>query len=299
MPPPGRKGSTLPPARPMAAPSTAPAAASPATRRPSEAASPPGTARARKNRTNGSASPSFRPDSRFSVCLIRSGTCFAETTAELTTGSVAESTAPSRKASAQEKEGNRILAASARSARVAGIATTRARAGGPHCFNRSSRSTSKPSARRVTISASSISSTTVCDSGCTVTTSVAASTAPAVTERTEIDRTVPRTRPDRAAASRSRRPRSITASLNPMSISSGGLALAEEVALGEYLGDLDRVQGGTLAEVVAHDPEVQRALLAGIAPDPPDEDLVSPRGDQGSRVHPGRRVVQDDDSRRA
>ena len=54
-----------------------------------------------KKRTNGRASPSLRPDSRLSVWRIFSGTFCEVTTVEVTTGSVGDSTAPSRKASAQ------------------------------------------------------------------------------------------------------------------------------------------------------------------------------------------------------
>ena len=62
---------------------------------------------------------------------IRSGTRFEVTTDEVTTGSVAQSTAPSRKASAQVRSGKSSFAPSASSARVIGIAITSARAGGP------------------------------------------------------------------------------------------------------------------------------------------------------------------------
>jgi hypothetical protein len=58
------------------------------------------------------------------------GTRCEVTTAEVTTGSVAESTEPSRKASAQLSSGNSSFAASASRARVSGIAITSARTGG-------------------------------------------------------------------------------------------------------------------------------------------------------------------------
>ena len=79
--------------------------------RPPRPASPPGCARIRKKSTKGSARPSLSPDSRLSVWRSSSGTRWAVTTAEVTTGSVGVSTAPSRKASAQESSLNSSFAA--------------------------------------------------------------------------------------------------------------------------------------------------------------------------------------------
>ena len=73
-------------------------------------ASPPGPARTRKKRTKGSARPSLSPDSRLSVWRTDAGTRREVTTAEVTTGSVGERTAPSRKASAQLRSGKSALA---------------------------------------------------------------------------------------------------------------------------------------------------------------------------------------------
>ena len=109
-----------------------------------------------KNSTRGSASPSLRPDSRLSVCRTDSGTPRVLTTAEVTTGSVGESTAPRRKASAQLNSGKRPLAQRARNSSVSGIATSSARTGGLQWTLSRSRSTSSPSENRVTINASSI-----------------------------------------------------------------------------------------------------------------------------------------------
>ncbi len=139
-------------------PTTAPKAASPTSCAASLPASPPGEASTRKKRTNGSASPSLRPDSRLSVWRTSAGTSLEVTTDEVTTGSVAVSTAPSRNASAQVRSPNSSFAPSASSTRVIGIANTSARAGGPQWRPSSSRSTSSPSETRVRISASSISS---------------------------------------------------------------------------------------------------------------------------------------------
>src|SRR5688500_6735317 len=52
-------------------------------------------------------------------------------------------------------------------------------------------------------------------------------------------------------------------------------AVAEQVSLDQQLGDLDRVGGGSLAQVVADDPEVEAAVGARVAADPPDEHLVA------------------------
>ena len=51
---------------------------------------------------------------------------------------------------------------------------------------------------------------------------------------------------------------------------------AHEVALGQELGDLDGVGRGALAQVVADDPQVEAAVVRGVAADAADEDLVRP-----------------------
>src|SRR5262249_35639249 len=54
-----------------------------------------------------------------------------------------------------------------------------------------------------------------------------------------------------------------------------GAALGQKAAtVSEELGGLDGVGGGALAEVVAGDPEVEGALVAGVATDAADEDVV-------------------------
>ena len=83
-----------------------------------------------KKRTKGSASPSLRPDSRLRAWRIVAGTRCEVTTAEVTTGSVAERTEPSRNASAQLSSENSPFAARASRTRVIGIARTSARTGG-------------------------------------------------------------------------------------------------------------------------------------------------------------------------
>ena len=68
-------------------------------------------------------------------------------------------------------------------------------------------------------------------------------------------------------------------------------------ALDEELGDLDGVRGRALAQVVADDPEVQAALVRGVAADPADEHLVAARRVGRERVDALGRVVEDDDAR--
>ena len=74
---------------------------------------------------------------------------------------------------------------------------------------------------------------------------------------------------------------------------------AHEVALGEQLGDLDGVGRGALAQVVADDPEVEAALVRGVAADPADQHLVAPGGVGGERVDAVAGRVHDDDAGRA
>ena len=66
------------------------------------------TSAAAKASTAGSASPSFRPDSRFSEWRMMRGTRGLVTTAEESTGSVGESSAPSRNDSVHDNDGQRV-----------------------------------------------------------------------------------------------------------------------------------------------------------------------------------------------
>src|SRR5205823_13619478 len=59
-------------------------------------------------------------------------------------------------------------------------------------------------------------------------------------------------------------------------LSGPGRAGAQQPALAQELGQLDGVRGGALAEVVAHDPEVEAALVRGVAPDAADQHVVTP-----------------------
>ena len=174
-----------------------------------------------KKSTNGSASPSLSPDSRFSAWRTEAGTRCEVTTAEVTTGSVAERTAPSRKASAQLSSENNNFAASARKASVSGIAITSARTTGPQWTTSSSRSTKRPSENRVTISARRKRWTTALSEPSMWMAPASARISPEATERTAIERTVPRISPDRAAASANRAP--LIRSASPKPTSMGGL----------------------------------------------------------------------------
>ncbi len=57
----------------------------------------------------------------------------------------------------------------------------------------------------------------------------------------------------------------------------GCRARPEQAALDQQLGDLHGVGGGALAQVVGDDPEVEGALVAGVAADAADEDVVACR----------------------
>src|SRR5271163_3256375 len=58
----------------------------------------------------------------------------------------------------------------------------------------------------------------------------------------------------------------------------------EQAALVQQLGELHRVQGRALTQVVPDDPQVERALSRGIATDAPDEDVVLAGHVNGQRI---------------
>ena len=68
---------------------------------------------------------------------------------------------------------------------------------------------------------------------------------------------------------------------------------AQQAAHVQQLGQLDGVGGRALAQVVAHDPEVQAALVRGVAADAPDQHVVAAGGVERRRVEAVRRVVDD------
>src|SRR5919199_5590885 len=69
------------------------------------------------------------------------------------------------------------------------------------------------------------------------------------------------------------------------------LGSSQQTALDEELRELDGVRGGALSEVVSHDPEIQAALVRGVAPDAADQHLVPPGGFDRHRIAPACRVV--------
>jgi cellulose synthase/poly-beta-1,6-N-acetylglucosamine synthase-like glycosyltransferase len=73
---------------------------------------------------------------------------------------------------------------------------------------------------------------------------------------------------------------------------SGARAGADEPALDKELGELDRVGGGALAQVVRNHPQVEGALVGRVVADAPDEDLVAPIGLQRRGIPVGGRFVQ-------
>ena len=115
--------------------------------------SPPLPAAAAVNAsTAGSARPSLRPDSRLSECRMMRGTRGLVTTTEDSTGSVGESSAPSRKHSVQPRSVS-VCVATATSTAVSGMASARLRSGRCQSRRSISSSTSSPSRNRIRISA--------------------------------------------------------------------------------------------------------------------------------------------------
>ena len=92
------------------------------------------------------------PDSRLSEWRTTRGTRGLVTTLDDSTGSVGESSAPTRKLSVQPRSVSQCVA-SATITHVSGIATTSLRSGSRHAFCSISASTSSPSRNRITISA--------------------------------------------------------------------------------------------------------------------------------------------------
>src|SRR3970040_2172075 len=91
-----------------------------------------------------------------------------------------------------------------------------------------------------------------------------------------------------------RRPNSDIASTN------GGCAdysrALDEVAGDQFFGDLEGVERGPLAQVVADHPEGEPPWMGAVLPDAADEHLVLAGRGPGLRVEADRRVVADDDA---
>src|SRR3954469_16782810 len=162
--------------------------------------------------TGGSASPSLSPDSRFSEWRMRRGTRGFVTTLDDSTGSVGDSSAPSRNASVHDRSVN-AAAATAMIAAVIGIATTSTRSGRCHSRRSISPSTSRPSRNRITTSATVASTDmnplvaskrSTCSPPCP-------STAPTSTKTAVSDSIDRRATPDTSAPPTSSAPRTVSA----------------------------------------------------------------------------------------
>ena len=113
---------------------------------------PLGASAAASASTAGSARPSLSPDSRFSEPRTIAGTRGLVTTFEDRTGSVGDSSAPTRNASVHVSPISSLVA-SATTTAVSGIAAISLRAGRCQLERTMSPSTSRPSRSRITISA--------------------------------------------------------------------------------------------------------------------------------------------------
>ncbi len=174
-----------------------------------------------KASTAGSASPSFMPDSRLSEWRTIRGTRGFVTTLDESTGSVGDSSAPTRKLSAQPSPVSQCVA-TATITHVSGIATTSLRSGSRHAFCSISASTSRPSRNRITISATSARSCTKPERGSMSSTPnpPSPSRKPASTKTAVSDRNERWASPDASAPSISSPPRMSAATSKPASASS-------------------------------------------------------------------------------
>src|SRR5690242_16236470 len=174
-----------------------------------------GSSAAANARTAGSARPSFRPDSRFSVWRITRGTRGLVTTVEESTGSVGERSAPTSSDSVQSSEVTAWVTA-ATSTAVSGMAMASARAGTRHARWSISASTSSPSRKRITISATVASPWTNPEWGSKSSTPMAPlpSRKPATTNTAVSDRKLRRATPAISAPSTSSPPKTAAVSSN-------------------------------------------------------------------------------------
>ena len=149
----------------------------------------PGRQRGAEGEHGGQREPSFIPDSRLSEWRTSRGTRGLVTTLEDSTGSVGESSAPSRNDSVHVRSVTACVT-SATSTHVIGIARTSLRAGSRHSRWSISPSTSIPSRNRITIRATVASCTTKPDSASNSSTPSppSPSTKPATTNTAVIDR---------------------------------------------------------------------------------------------------------------
>src|SRR3954471_9342434 len=160
--------------------------------------------------TGGSARPSLRPDSRLSEWRMIRGTRGFVTTLEESTGSVGDSSAPSRNDSVHERSVS-TCAATATIPAVSGIASTSLRSGRCHARWSISPSTSSPSRNRITTSAATARPATNPDdgSGCSTSAPPLPSTKPMSTKTAVSDRKLRRAMPETSAPKTSSAPRTI------------------------------------------------------------------------------------------
>src|SRR4051794_5120345 len=172
----------------------------------------PTSSAATSARTGGSASPSLRPDSRFSEWRIRRGTRGVVTTLDDSTGSVGDSSAPSRNASVHERSVN-AAAATATMAAVIGIASTSLRSGRCHSVRSISASTSSPSRNRITTSATtaSVATNPPVASNCSTSKPPSPRTTPTSTNRAVSDSMLRRAMPETSAPPTSSAPNTVSA----------------------------------------------------------------------------------------
>ena len=208
---PSPRGSRTDAIRPMTTPKSRPRVTSWRTKCHHTKSSLPASSAAEKASTAGRARPSFRPDSRLSEWRTTRGTRGLVMTLDESTGSVGESSAPSRNDSVQLRSVTRC-ATSATSAAVTGMATTSLRSGRRQAVWSSSPSTSRPSRKRITISATVASSSTNGSLGLKSSTSKppCPSANPARTNRAVSDRKLRRATPETSAPATSSSPNTST-----------------------------------------------------------------------------------------
>src|SRR5919199_5947396 len=153
------RGSRTDASSPIATPYANPSVTSWSTKCHHTKSSSPTSSAAISASTGGSARPSLSPDSRLSEWRIRRGTRGLVTTLEDSTGSVGDSSAPSRNASVHDRSVS-AAAVTATIAAVMGIASTSLRSGRCHSRRSISPSTSSPSRNRITTSATTASTDT-------------------------------------------------------------------------------------------------------------------------------------------
>ena len=210
------------------------------------------------------------------------------TTAEVTTGSVGESTAASSSASAQLRSGKSALAASPSSAIVIGIAITSARATGLQCrlqqlaLDEHAVGEEREDQRQLDQLDDRLATSGRCR------------------RRRRGEQHPQRHREHRGREHRplhhprERRDRGQQPTEDQNRVAEADVHPSSYMSLDQELGNLHGVGRGALAQVVAGEPEVEGALLVGVAADAADEDVVAAGGVERHRVPAVGGVVDDD-----